>query len=111
MNNSGGQDIFVQRNSILSEGFRSLHEGSHVEFDTAVDSSGRVRAENVCQPGGLPFQSSPRYRGKVKFFNEERGYGYIIDAGNGQEVFFHRTCVVNRKLVPVSEGDEVEFEI
>lgn len=45
-------------------------------------------------------------QGKVKFFNKEKGFGFItID--NGSEVFVHVTGLVDE----IAENDTVEFEI
>ena len=45
--------------------------------------------------------------GKVKFFNSEKGYGFIIDNESGQDYFVHSTGVVD----VITEGDEVTFEL
>lgn len=48
-------------------------------------------------------------KGKVKWYNEVRGYGFI-EIDNGKDVFVHRTGL--DKLNPTLEtGQEVEFEI
>ena len=48
-------------------------------------------------------------RGRVRWFSEERGYGFIED---GEEDFFvHYTEVVGEGLRTLEEGSEVEFEI
>jgi len=45
-------------------------------------------------------------KGTVTFFNEDKGYGFIKDMGNGQSVFMH----VNNVLEPVKEGNIVSFK-
>ena len=48
-------------------------------------------------------------RGRVRWFSEERGYGFIE---YGEEDFFvHYTEVVSEGLRTLEEGSEVEFEI
>jgi cold shock CspA family protein len=44
--------------------------------------------------------------GKVTFFNESKGYGFIKDIESQESIFVH----VNGLLEPVSEGDKVTFE-
>jgi CspA family cold shock protein len=46
-------------------------------------------------------------KGKVKFFNQSKGFGFIVDNENGQEVFVHTTGLKSE----VRDGDEVTFEI
>jgi CspA family cold shock protein len=46
------------------------------------------------------------YKGTVKFYNESKGYGFIVEAGTGQEVFVHITGLVDK----IRNGDEVTFE-
>jgi CspA family cold shock protein len=45
--------------------------------------------------------------GTVKFFNEEKGFGFITVAGSGQEVFVHKSALSDT----IRQNDEVEFTI
>ncbi len=47
-------------------------------------------------------------QGVVKFFNQEKGFGFIKYDGD-KEIFVHITAVDNKE--PLNEGDEVSFEI
>lgn len=46
-------------------------------------------------------------KGTVKFFNTEKGFGFIKDANSGNEYFVHSTGLTTK----VNEGDVVEFEL
>lgn len=46
--------------------------------------------------------------GKVKFFNEDKGYGFI-KSNDGQEIFFHVKDCIN-KFTSNSKDQEVSFE-
>jgi CspA family cold shock protein len=46
--------------------------------------------------------------GKVKFFNNQKGFGFIIDDETQEEIFVHFSGLVDRHL---NEGDEVIFDI
>lgn len=42
----GGADVFVHQSAIVSDGYRSLQEGTKVEFEVSKDVKG-LRADNV----------------------------------------------------------------
>jgi CspA family cold shock protein len=51
------------------------------------------------------------YQGKVKWFNETKGFGFIVrDDGQG-DVFVHIRDVENSGLRSLKEGDRVEFDM
>ncbi len=47
-------------------------------------------------------------KGKCKFFNDEKGYGFLIDAANQNSIFVH---INNIQGDDIRENDKVEFEI
>lgn len=49
-------------------------------------------------------------RGTVKFFNAEKGYGFISREG-GDDVFVHYSNIQGSGYRSLDEGQEVEFEI
>ncbi len=46
-------------------------------------------------------------KGKVKFFNTTKGFGFIKDEQTGQDIFVHVTGLTE----DIREGDEVTFEV
>ncbi|MEN9999385.1 MAG: hypothetical protein RI922_2375 [Bacteroidota bacterium] len=46
-------------------------------------------------------------KGVVKFFNETKGFGFIIESESSKEYFVHVSGLVDK----VKENDEVEFEL
>lgn len=46
------------------------------------------------------------YKGTVKFYNETKGYGFIVEEGTNQEVFVHVTGLIDK----IHNGDAVTFE-
>ena len=46
-------------------------------------------------------------KGKVKFFNNSKGFGFIQDSESGQDIFVH----VSGLKDDIREGDEVIFDV
>jgi CspA family cold shock protein len=49
-------------------------------------------------------------KGKVKWFNDQKGYGFIQQE-NGPDVFVHHSAIVGDGFKTLAEGQAVEFEI
>ncbi len=49
-------------------------------------------------------------KGKVKWFNAEKGYGFIEREG-GSDVFVHFSAINSTGFRTLNEGDVVEFEV
>lgn len=50
-----------------------------------------------------------RSKGKITFWKDEKGYGFITPAGGGKELFVHISSFINRDRSPTT-GQLVEFE-
>ena len=48
--------------------------------------------------------------GKVKWFNDAKGYGFIEQQG-GPDVFVHFSAILSEGFKSLKEGQEVEFEV
>ena len=49
--------------------------------------------------------------GVVKFFNGERGYGFIKPDDGGRDVFVHITAVERAGLKALNEGQSISFDV
>lgn len=50
------------------------------------------------------------HQGKVKWFDAEKGYGFI-ECNNGEDVFVHFTGIVGEGFRTLEEGATVSFEV
>ena len=50
-------------------------------------------------------------RGKVKWFNAQKGYGFIALEDSGSDIFVHHSAIQSEGYRTLEEGQEVEFEI
>lgn len=46
-------------------------------------------------------------QGTVKFFNETKGFGFIVPQDGGQEIFVHSTGLIDE----IRENDKVEYDV
>ncbi|HOW24686.1 MAG TPA: cold shock domain-containing protein [Bacteroidales bacterium] len=79
---------------------------------TPPDPSQRatVRAEDIQIAVPRNLSSDPddtTHSGVVKFFDEGKGYGFIKDLENKQDIFVHASGVID----PITEGNKVTFEV
>lgn len=124
----GGDDLFVHRSAI---GFAVLAEGDTVAFDIVQGPRG-LNAERVevteqstlpprpargqggygPRPGyGAPSVdagSLPLATGAVRWYDPDKGFGFIARDGGGGDVFVHHSAAGPDGL---AEGDRVEFRI
>lgn len=49
--------------------------------------------------------------GTVKWFNSEKGFGFIEQENGGKDVFVHFSAIEGDGYKSLNEGDEVEFNI
>ena len=50
-------------------------------------------------------------KSKVKWFNADKGFGFITPDAGGPDVFAHFSAIVGRGYRSLTEGQEVEYEV
>ena len=50
-------------------------------------------------------------KGTVKFFNAQRGFGFIVQDGGGPDVFVHISAVERAGMSSLNEGQKLSFEV
>lgn len=50
-------------------------------------------------------------RGTVKWFNPEKGYGFITPDEGGKDLFVHHSAIQAEGFRSLNEGEKVEFEV
>ncbi|HNV85435.1 MAG TPA: cold-shock protein [Candidatus Omnitrophota bacterium] len=50
-------------------------------------------------------------RGTVKWFSNQKGYGFITPENSGKDVFVHHSAIQGTGFKTLNEGDVVEFDV
>ena len=50
-------------------------------------------------------------KGRVKWFNEKKGFGFIEQEGGGPDVFVHFSALQGEGFKTLTEGQAVEFDV
>jgi CspA family cold shock protein len=50
-------------------------------------------------------------KGKVKWFNDQKGYGFITPEDGSRDLFVHHSAILSDGFRTLAENQEVEFEI
>lgn len=50
-------------------------------------------------------------KGKVKWFNDKKGYGFIVPEDGSKELFVHHSSIQGEGFKTLAENQEVEFEL
>lgn len=94
----------------FEEMFSYVDENGNLSSTPPDPSKKKVfRAEDIIL-GAPPKNDTPEEtvrQGKVKFFNDEKGYGFIVDAETKDSVFVH----INNITGTIRENDQVTFEV
>lgn len=59
----------------------------------------------------MPAQVVGTGKGTVKFFNAQKGFGFVAQEGGGEDVFVHISAVERAGLSGLAEGQELEFNL
>ncbi len=60
---------------------------------------------------GTPFGDVHMPTGKVKWFNDQKGFGFIQSDEGGPDVFVHYSAIHMEGLRTLAEGQAVEFQV
>lgn len=61
--------------------------------------------------GGMPAQVIGEGKGVVKFFNGQKGFGFIVREDGGEDVFVHISAVEQAGLTGLAEGQPLDFTL
>jgi CspA family cold shock protein len=85
---------------------RNIYDSGQAEIHP---ETGEIVSPSMCPSCGLRDPDTGRWQGRVKWFNVEKGYGFIV-MPNAEEIFFHRSQVDEEELSRLDEGVQVSFD-
>ena len=77
------------------------------DFAAAAAGGGGFRGGG----GGMPPQVVGEGKGIVKFFNPQKGFGFIVRDDGGEDVFVHISAVEQAGLTDLADGQPLEFTL
>src|SRR5215467_5236153 len=106
----GSQDAFLPMAILRRAGYEEVREGPLVTTILNVDNSTAAAS----QGGGMD-RRGPRaamtMEGAVKWFEPEKGYGFITPDGGGKDVFIHITALRRSGVNALGPGQRVRVEV
>ena len=133
----GGADIFVHISAVEQAGLSALHDGQKVSYEREADRTGKHSAtalevlgggEAAPRPSSRPQGGGFRPReggggggggretqgqgeGVVKWFNQTKGFGFIVPNDGGEDLFVHISAVEQAGLRGLEEGQAVGYDL
>lgn len=83
--------------------------GNIVDTPPDPDKKTEIKAEDIqiSVPAGEEVEMDPIRKGTVNYFNDSKGFGFIVDSETKESIFVH----VNNTLEQIKEGNYVSFEV
>jgi CspA family cold shock protein len=126
----GSGDAFLHGSVLAQSGIDALqpgetvevrigpgHKGPHITEVLSVDASTATALTSQrpnfrsAATNGRSFNVSVEETGTVKWFNAEKGFGFIARDGGGKDVFVHISAVERSGLTSLSEGERVVVDV
>ena len=75
------------------------------------DARGGPEAPHLRAPTAIKNEAAPVATGTVKWFNSEKGFGFVEQDGGGADVFVHYSAIESSGYRELQEGQKVEFDV
>ena len=118
----GSQDAFLPMAVLRRAGYEDVREGAGITCEVGAGAKGplvttvfNIDASTAAVPGFGQDRHGARpsssLEGAVKWFEPEKGYGFISPDGGGKDVFIHITALRRSGLEGLAPGQRVRVEV
>ena len=118
----GSQDAFLPMAILRRAGYDDVREGSSITFEISAGAKGplvtnilNIDTSTAVAPSGGPDRRGSRpsttMEGAVKWFEAEKGYGFISPDGGGKDVFIHITALRRSGVNTLGPGQRVRVDV
>ena len=125
MLSDGSGDVFLHASALAGIGITNLQAGDTLEFRFTLGQRGpqvtevigvdkstsgplRPPRRNFRSPSTRqPLAASVQEMGTVKWYNDTKGFGFIVLDGSGKEVFIHSSALKRAGIRRLNEGQRV----
>ena len=119
----GGQDAFLPMATLRRAGFEDAREGASIACEVADGAKGplvtnvlNIDNSTAVAPGTSMDRRTPErpatvMEGAVKWFEAEKGYGFISPDGGGKDVFIHITALRRSGVNALGPGQRVRVDV
>jgi CspA family cold shock protein len=119
----GTQDAFLPMAILRRAGYDDVREGALITCEVSAGAKGplvtqvlNIDSSTAVAPQGggaerYPQRPSTTLEGAVKWFEPEKGYGFISPDGGGKDVFIHITALRRSGVNALEPGQRVRVEV
>jgi CspA family cold shock protein len=133
----GSGDAFLHANTLQASGVQAVSPGATLQVRVGQGQKGRqvdqvvAVDESTASPGGAPQREGPAARpmrpreprravdlssatemtGVVKWYNPDKGFGFISPQDGGRDVFVHATALERAGLPALQDGQRVRMQV
>jgi cold shock protein len=119
----GTQDAFLPMAILRRAGYEDVREGASITCEVSAGAKGplvtsvlNIDSSTAAPPRGdgidrRPPRPSTSVDGAVKWFEPEKGYGFISPDGGGKDVFIHITALRRSGVTALGPGQRVRVDV
>ena len=116
----GSQDAFLPMAILRRAGYEDVREGASITCEVSAGAKGplvtnvlNIDSSTAVAPGAehRPTRPATAMEGAVKWFEAEKGYGFISPDGGGKDVFIHITALRRSGITVLGPGQRVRVDV